>query len=50
MSEQLRLHVPFPPGGDQPKAIEALVKGLKDGLRFQTLLGATATGYYRERH
>jgi excinuclease ABC subunit B len=44
MSEQLRLHVPFPPGGDQPKAIEALVKGLKDGLRFQTLLGATATG------
>jgi excinuclease ABC subunit B len=39
-----KLHVPFPPGGDQPKAIEALVKGVKDGLRFQTLLGATATG------
>lgn len=39
-----KLHVPFPPGGDQPKAIEALSKGLKDGLQYQTLLGATGTG------
>jgi len=30
--------------GDQPGAVEALVRGLKDGLRAQTLLGATGTG------
>ena len=39
-----KLHVPFPPGGDQPRAIEALTKGVKDGLIHQTLLGATGTG------
>ena len=32
------------PAGDQPKAIEALVKGLKQGMHKQTLLGATGTG------
>lgn len=35
---------PFEPGGDQPKAIEKLVTGLKQGERHQTLLGATGTG------
>ncbi|MBU0750238.1 excinuclease ABC subunit UvrB [Patescibacteria group bacterium] len=39
-----KLHVPFPPAGDQPKAIKDLTKGLKDGLVHQTLLGATGTG------
>jgi excinuclease ABC subunit B len=39
-----KLHTPFPPAGDQPKAIEALTKGLTDGLLFHTLLGATGTG------
>lgn len=39
-----KLHVPFPPAGDQPAAITALTKGVKDGLRHQTLLGATGTG------
>ena len=34
----------FDPQGDQPKAIEALVKGIKEGKRHQTLLGATGTG------
>lgn len=34
----------FVPGGDQPKAIEELVGGLKKGLHTQTLLGATGTG------
>ncbi|NHA38526.1 excinuclease ABC subunit B [Staphylococcus schleiferi] len=34
----------FDPQGDQPKAIEALVKGIKEGKRYQTLLGATGTG------
>ncbi|OGG60382.1 excinuclease ABC subunit B [Candidatus Kaiserbacteria bacterium RIFCSPHIGHO2_01_FULL_56_24] len=34
----------YKPDGDQPKAIEALVKGLNDGKRDQTLLGVTGSG------
>lgn len=34
----------YSPAGDQPKAIETLVKGVKAGLRHQTLMGATGTG------
>ena len=34
----------YTPAGDQPQAIESLVKGLKAGLRHQTLMGATGTG------
>ncbi len=34
----------YSPQGDQPKAIEALVKGVKEGKRHQVLLGATGTG------
>lgn len=34
----------FQPTGDQPKAIEKLLKGLETGQRHQTLLGATGTG------
>ena len=40
----LKLHTPFPPAGDQPKAIEKLTKGVQDGLRYQTLLGVTGSG------
>ena len=32
------------PAGDQPKAIESLVSGLKNGLDHQTLLGVTGSG------
>ena len=32
------------PCGDQPEAITSLLKGMDDGCRFQTLLGATGTG------
>lgn len=32
------------PRGDQPKAIDSLTRGIEEGLRFQTLLGATGTG------
>ena len=39
-----KLHVPFPPGGDQPKAIATLNEGLKKGMRHQTLLGVTGSG------
>ena len=34
----------YDPSGDQPKAIDELVKGVKDGKRHQVLLGATGTG------
>ncbi|MBE3595209.1 MAG: excinuclease ABC subunit UvrB [Candidatus Carbobacillus altaicus] len=44
MSHVFQLVEPYPPQGDQPKAIEALVKGLKSGRQFMTLLGATGTG------
>ncbi|HSW35901.1 MAG TPA: excinuclease ABC subunit UvrB [Candidatus Limnocylindrales bacterium] len=32
------------PSGDQPQAIEALVQGLRQGCRYQTLLGVTGSG------
>src|SRR5436853_7111843 len=32
------------PGGDQPQAIEKLAAWLSEGMRYQTLLGATGTG------
>ncbi len=35
---------PFEPAGDQPQAIETLIAGLKAGVPYQTLLGATGTG------
>ncbi|MCR5845953.1 MAG: excinuclease ABC subunit UvrB [bacterium] len=35
---------PYEPSGDQPQAIDALVKGIEDGLRYQTLLGVTGSG------
>ncbi|MEQ8271879.1 excinuclease ABC subunit UvrB [Algiphilus sp.] len=34
----------WPPAGDQPQAIESLVRGLNDGLLHQTLLGVTGSG------
>jgi len=40
----LKLVSDFSPTGDQPKAIKKLIKGLNNGLRHQTLLGATGTG------
>nr|WP_263313996.1 excinuclease ABC subunit UvrB [Mammaliicoccus sp. Marseille-Q6498] len=39
-----KIHSDYTPQGDQPEAIKALVKGIKDGKRHQTLLGATGTG------
>ena len=34
----------FEPRGDQPQAIETLVNGVKNGEKFQTLLGVTGSG------
>lgn len=39
-----RINSPFSPTGDQPQAINELVKGLKRGDRHQTLLGVTGSG------
>ncbi len=39
-----KIHAPFPPAGDQPKAIEKLTEGVKKGMRHQTLLGVTGSG------
>lgn len=38
------LHSPYKPSGDQPQAIRALLDGLEEGKRFQTLLGVTGSG------
>ncbi len=35
---------PYEPAGDQPQAIEALARGIEEGLRYQTLLGVTGSG------
>ncbi len=43
-SGKLKLHAPFEPNGDQPKAIESLTNGLTKGLEYQTLLGVTGSG------
>lgn len=42
--EHFILHSEYKPTGDQPQAIEKLVKGFKDGNQFQTLLGVTGSG------
>jgi excinuclease ABC subunit B len=44
MERKFELKAPFKPTGDQPQAIEKLVKGLSLGYRDQTLLGVTGSG------
>ena len=39
-----KLQSEYKPTGDQPQAIEALVKGFQEGNQFQTLLGVTGSG------
>ena len=41
---QFHLKADWPPAGDQPAAIDALTRGLNDGLTHQTLLGVTGSG------
>lgn len=38
------IHADFEPTGDQPAAIDGLVKGVEDGLKHQSLLGVTGSG------
>lgn len=42
--DNFKLHSEYQPTGDQPHAIEELVKGFKEGNQFETLLGVTGSG------
>ena len=42
--DHFELHSEYQPTGDQPQAIDALVKGFQEGNQFQTLLGVTGSG------
>ena len=44
MRNLFKIHSTFSPSGDQPQAIETLVKGLESGLAKQILLGVTGSG------
>lgn len=44
MDEKFELVSSYSPSGDQPQAIEELVRGVKEGKKHQVLLGATGTG------
>ncbi|OIK21548.1 excinuclease ABC subunit UvrB [Bacillus amyloliquefaciens] len=44
MKDRFELVSKYQPQGDQPQAIEKLVKGIQEGRKHQTLLGATGTG------
>ena len=39
-----KIHSEYKPTGDQPEAIEYLSNGIKEGKKFQTLLGVTGSG------
>src|SRR5687768_16309755 len=44
MSEPFEVISPFKPEGDQPQAIDKLVAGVREGKKFQTLMGVTGSG------
>ncbi|ANU11612.1 excinuclease ABC subunit B [Planococcus antarcticus DSM 14505] len=44
MKQEFNLQAPYEPAGDQPQAITEITKGIINGKRCQTLLGATGTG------
>ncbi len=51
--DHFKLVSEYAPTGDQPRAIEELVKGFKEGNQFETLLGVTGSGktfYYGKCH
>jgi len=43
-SVPFKLVAPYSAAGDQPEAIEQLVRGVEEGERVQTLLGVTGSG------
>ncbi len=42
--ERLEVVAPYEPSGDQPQAIQKLAQGVRDGLRYQSLMGVTGSG------
>ncbi len=44
MKAEFKLHSPYKPTGDQPQAIDKLIKGFEEGNQMQTLLGVTGSG------
>src|SRR5688572_32374093 len=44
MSKPFEVISPYKPEGDQPQAIDKLTAGVREGRKFQTLMGATGTG------
>lgn len=46
--KKFKLHSEYAPTGDQPQAIAELVKGFREGNQFQTLLGVTGSGKFKE--
>ena len=44
IEKKFKIESEHTPQGDQPKAIDALVKGIQDGMPTQTLLGVTGSG------
>jgi excinuclease ABC subunit B len=44
MAQLFKLHSHFKPAGDQPQAINQLIKGIQDGLAHLALLGVTGSG------
>ncbi|SJU22615.1 Excinuclease ABC subunit B [Clostridioides difficile] len=41
---EFKIHSKFKPMGDQPQAIDTILKSIKQGNEFQTLLGVTGSG------
>ncbi len=41
---KFQINSPYKPSGDQPKAIDAIIKSIKDGVKSQLLLGITGSG------
>lgn len=41
---QFKIHSKFKPTGDQPEAIDSIVKGILEDKKYQTLLGVTGSG------
>ncbi len=44
IDQVFKLHSDYKPSGDQPQAIEKLVRGVNAGMKFQSLLGVTGSG------
>ena len=44
LAKALKIESPYSPTGDQPAAIEALVKGFNEGKKHQILMGVTGSG------